>query len=143
MRNSRAAQSRNFQSRNSHNLPRNGTSLPRTKYTPDDVAKAQAEVLQICYGPLKSPAKTMARDTGMSERACRNLIAGLNSMNLASFFNACQDIPELRPWGARMMGLAAEHDPSFGQEFERGRQALTVRFEKDGFRMFRGGDPVG
>lgn len=104
MGNSRSAVSRHFQSRG-------GNSVPRKKHQTDDVAKAQAEVLQGVYGDLKAGAKELARDTGKSERACRNHLAGLNCMNLAEFFNACQDIPELQAWGAYMMGLKNSRSP--------------------------------
>lgn len=104
MGNSRAAASRHFQSRG-------GNTVPRKKYEPDDVAKAQAEVLRERYGDRKAAAKELARDTGKSERACRNHLAGINCMNLAEFFNACQDIPEIQAWGAYMMGLKNSHSP--------------------------------
>lgn len=37
-------------------------------------------------------------------------------MNLTDFFNACRAIPELRVWGARMMGMGADPDPEFQRE---------------------------
>jgi hypothetical protein len=127
--NARSSQRRNSPARNSYNLPRNGNVVPREKFTTHCVAKAQAEVLQGIFGPLKSPAKQMSRETGLSERACRNQLAGLNSMNLADFFNACQAIPELRKWGAQMMGMLLDGDPKFYTELQRGRQEIVLRFE--------------
>jgi hypothetical protein len=126
---SRAYDRRTIRSRRDHNLPSNGNVLPRERLRSDDVAKAQAAVLQGVFGNLKSPAKEMARETGLNERACRNQLAGLNSMNLADFFNACQSIPELRAWGARMMGLLVEGDPEFHREFSAGRQEIVLRLE--------------
>lgn len=118
-----------------HNLPRNGNVLPRERVTPDDVAKGQAQILQGVFGPLKSPAKSMARETGASERACRNQLAGLNSMNLADFFNACRAIPELQKWGAQMMGMLLDGDPKFYTELQRGRQEIVLRFENSGLTL--------
>jgi len=37
-------------------------------------------------------------------------------MDLTTFFNACQRIPELRDWGARMMGLSPSIHPMFERE---------------------------
>lgn len=135
----RSADRRKTQSRFGNSRHDVGKVLPREKLTSDDVAKAQGEVLQGVFGPLKSPAKVMANTTGLNERACRNQIAGLNSMNLADFFNACQTIPELRAWGARMMGLLAEGDPTFQQEFARGRQEIVLRIEGNGLTLGKGG----
>lgn len=129
---SRPFERRTFQSRHGNSRSSVGNVLPREKLTPHDVAQGQAEILQGVFGGLKSPAKEMARDTGLNERACRNQIAGLNSMNLADFFNACRTIPELRAWGARMMGLLADGDPSFPAEFARGRQEIVLRIEAGG-----------
>ena len=138
-RNSRSYERRNIQSARDHNLPRNGNTFPRRKYDTKDVSEGQAEVLQGVFGRLKSPAKEMANATGLNERACRNQIAGLNSMNLADFFNACQTIPELRAWGAHMMGLLIEGDPAFGQEFAKGRQEIVLRIESNGLTLGEGG----
>jgi hypothetical protein len=135
---SQAATRRLNQSARAYNLPRNGKVLPREKYASGDVAKGQGEVLQALYGPLKSPAKQMQRETGISERACRNQIAGLNSMNLTDFFNACRAIPELRAWGAQMMGMLLEGDPNFQSEFQRGRQEIVLRIEGNGLTLGRG-----
>lgn len=135
----RAFERRNIQSRRDYNLPSNGNVLPRERLRSDDVAKGQAEVLQGVFGNLKSPAKEMARETGLNERACRNQLAGLNSMNLADFFNACQSIPELRAWGARMMGLLVEGDPGFQAEFAKGRQEIVLRLEGGGLSFGAGG----
>lgn len=134
---SRLPTRRKIQARHDYNVPRNGNVLPRPRVTADDVAKGQATVLQGIYGRLKSPAKEMARDTGISERACRNQLAGLNSMNLADFFNACQSIPELRPWGAQMMGMLLDGDPKFYTELARGKQEIILRIETGGITLGR------
>jgi hypothetical protein len=137
---SRSFKRRNFQSRHGNSRSPVGNVLPRERFTPGDVAKGQAQVLQDVFGSLKSPAKEMAKETGLNERACRNQIAGLNSMNLADFFNACHAIPELRAWGARMMGLLADGDPSFAAEFSRGRQEIVLRLEGGNLTLDRGED---
>lgn len=138
--NSRSFNRRKSQSRHDHNLPRNGNVLPREKLQSDDVAKAQGAVLQGVFGNLKSPAKEMARETGLNERACRNQLAGLNSMNLADFFNACRNIPELRAWGAEMMGMLLDGDPKFYTELARGRQEIVLRIDTGGLTLGKGGD---
>ncbi|WP_298800028.1 hypothetical protein [uncultured Devosia sp.] len=137
--NSRFHERRKIQSRRDHNLPRNGNDLPKKRFASDEVAKAQAEVLQGVFGNLKSPAKEMARETGLNERACRNQIAGLNSMNLADFFNACQAIPELQAWGAMMMGLSPS-DPQFAKELARGHREIVLRIEGGNLTLGGGGE---
>lgn len=139
MNNSRSSVSRKFQSRGGNSRSPVGNVLPREKFESDAVAKGQAEVLQGVFGRLKSPAKEMAAATGLNERACRNQIAGLNSMNLADFFNACQTVPELRAWGARMMGLLAEGNPSFPEEFSKGRQEIVLRIDTGGLTLGKPG----
>lgn len=120
----------------------NGNVLPREKFTTDDVAKAQGEVLKGVFGHaisdagtamrIASPAKEQARITGQSERACRNQQAGQNCMNLAEFFNACQVIPELRAWGAMMMGLSEELHESVGPHVEKGMREIVLRLDLSG-----------
>lgn len=118
MRNSRSSVGRHFQSRC-------GNILPRSRYRTNDVAKAQAEILRLRYGNLKSPAKEQALETGQSVRACRNQQAGLNCMNLTEFFNACLSNPELQAWGKMMMGVEETHD-----DFERELSALVNRYQR-------------
>lgn len=130
-----SAERRNSQFRRGNNVARNGNVLPREKLRSDDVAKAQGDVLRGVFGRLKSPAKEMALVTGASERACRNQIAGLNSMNLADFFDACQSIPELQKWGAYMIGLRLEDPVAFQNEMQRGRQEIVLRFENGGLTL--------
>lgn len=137
MRNSRAAVGRNFQSPRGNSRSRIGNIIPREKLAADDVAKAQAEVLQGVFGALKSPAKEMARDTGLNERACRNQIAGVNCMNLADFFNACKAIPELADWGVQMMGLSSQRQSAAINE---GMRAITLRIEANGVNIKTEGD---
>lgn len=105
--NRRTAVSRNFQARGGNILPRLSTN---------EVQDGQAEVLSEIYGPLKSAAKELARDAGTCERSARNHLSGANAMNLTDFFNACRAIPELKAWGAKMMGMEADHDPMFQAE---------------------------
>jgi|SRR5579871_110138 len=130
--NHRSARDRLFQSRRGNNRSPVGNVLPRTQYKSSDVAKAMAEVLQGRFGNLKSPAKEMQRETGLNERACRNHLAGLNCMNLADFFNACQSSPELQAWGAMMMGLQSSGDPAFGKELARSLPTVLLRIEQGG-----------
>jgi hypothetical protein len=132
---SQATERRNFQSRRGNNVARTGNVLPREKLQSDDVAKAQGAVLQGVFGRLKSPSKEMANLTGQNERACRNQIAGLNSMQLHKFFEACQSIPELQQWGAYMMGLRLEDPAAFHNEMQRGRQEIVLRFENGGLTL--------
>ena len=129
---SRSSARRNYRPSSRHNLPPIGRVVPQQRYRTIDVAKGQADVLQEVFGPLKSPAKTMALETGLSERACRNQLAGINSMNLADFFNACQAIPELREWGAKMMGLSGERR---AQEISDGIREITLRIDTNGVRL--------
>lgn len=116
----RSPGSRHFQSRG-------GNIMPRPQYRPDDVARAQGEILRDRYGRLKSPAKEQAVETGQSVRACRNQQAGLNCMQLTEFFNACQIIPELKEWGMRMMGCESETDPEFVHAMTMAFNALAKR----------------
>lgn len=132
MGNATAHASRTIQSGNFHNLPPVGTVMPREKFVSPDVAEAQASILQFRYGKLKSPAKQQSRDTGQSERACRNQQAGLCCMSLTEFFNACQVIPELRQWGAMMMGLEHEDPARFQREMARGTREITLRIDLNG-----------
>lgn len=132
MGNSRASVGRTFQSRRGNTQSPVGRILPRENLASDDVAKAQAEVLQGVFGALKSPAKEMARDTGLNERACRNQIAGVNCMNLADFFNACKAIPELAEWGAEMMGLSGQRQ---ADAVNHGMRAITLRIEASGVTL--------
>lgn len=126
---SRARVSRQVRSRRSNHQSSVGNIFPRERLASDDVAKAQAEVLQAKYGRLKSPAKEMALDTGSTERACRNQIAGLNAMNLADFFNSCRAIPELRAWGMEMMGAMDRGDQEAMAQLMAGHRAITLRIE--------------
>lgn len=138
---SRLATPRKIQPRCSYNLPPVGKSFPpRERLASDDVAKGQGEILYSVFGRLRSPAKEMAALTGLNERACRNQISGLNSMNLADFFNACRTIPELRAWGAQMMGMLLDGDPSFQAEFTRGRQEIVLRIETGGLTLGKGAE---
>lgn len=129
---SRSALNRKYRHPIRRNLPLVGRVVPQERYRTCDVAKGQADVLQSVYGPLKSPAKSMAIETGLSERACRNQLTGINSMNLADFFNACQAIPELREWGAKMMGLSGERR---AQELSDGIREITLRIDTNGVRL--------
>lgn len=123
---------RKFQSRHGNGMPRNGKVMPRESFEPSDVAKAQGEVLQLEYGRLASPAKELALDTGASERACRNHLNGINCMSLTEFFNACQSIPVLQAWGARMIGLKATNDPRFAEEWAEGVKHIKVSLDFNG-----------
>lgn len=118
MFNRRASVSRHFQSRGGNLLPRVSTQ---------EVTEGQAEVLREVYGPLKSAAKELALDAGTCERSARNHLAAQNAMNLTDFFNACRAIPELRSWGAKMMGMEADIDPQFQAELARFMQAAQQR----------------
>lgn len=139
MGNSREAAARRIPPQRTNIVRPNGNVLPREKFTTDDVAKAQGEVLKAVFGQaistagttmrVASPAKEQARITGQSERACRNQQAGENCMSLAEFFNACQSIPELRAWGAMMMGLEQDHDPAFGERLEQGVREIVLRLD--------------
>lgn len=133
----RATAHRKSQSRHDHNLPRNGKVFPQDRSAADDVAKAQGAVLQGVFGKLKSPAKEMANTTGQNERACRNQIAGLNSMQLHKFFEACQAIPELQDWGLMMMGIPPTH-PRFQQEMAKGQREIVLRIEATGLTLGKG-----
>lgn len=135
--NARVPERRTVQAFRGQNLPRNGNVLPREQLTADDVAKSQGDVLRGVFGELKSPAKTMARITGDSERACRNQYAGLNSMQLHKFFNACQAIPEMQAWGAMMMGIPPT-DPRFQQEMARGTGEIVLRIDTGGLTFSKG-----
>lgn len=115
-------------------LPRNGKLFPQDRSAADDVAKAQGAVLQGVFGRLKSPSKEMANITGQNERACRNQIAGLNSMQLHKFFEACQTIPELQDWGVMMMGIPPS-DPRFQKEMSRGHQEIVLRIDTGGLAL--------
>lgn len=132
MGNATAHASRTIQSGNFHNLPPVGTVMPREKFVSADVAAAQASILQFRYGKLKSPAKQQSRDTGQSERACRNQQNGLCCMSLTEFFNACQTIPELRQWGALMLGLKMTNDPSFEPALKDGVREIKLSFDFNG-----------
>lgn len=135
MRNySRSSLHRNTQARRDYVLPRNGKLFPNDRSAADDVAKAQGAVLQGVFGKLKSPAKEMANATGQNERACRNQIAGLNSMQLHKFFEACQSIPELQDWGLMMMGIPPS-DPRFQKEMARGHQEIVLRIDAGGLTL--------
>lgn len=135
MVNARAFADRTIQSENSHNLPPVGTVMPREKFVVADVAAAQARILQFRYGKLKSPAKQQSRDTGQSERACRNQQNGLCCMSLTEFFNACQTVPELRQWGALMLGLKMTNDPSFEPKLQDGVREIKLSFDFNGTNL--------
>lgn len=132
MKNAMAIEGRKFQSPRGNDVPPVGNVLPRERYTSDDVAAGQAKVLRLKYGRMKSPAKEQARDTGQSERACRNQQAGKNCMNLTEFFNACQTVPEFRAWGAMMMGLEIVDPAEFQREMARGTREIVIRVEGGG-----------
>lgn len=132
--NSRAVLHRKSRLPRGNVLPRNGNILPQSRSGADDVAKAQGDVLQGVFGRLKSPAKEMANITGQNERACRNQLSGLNSMQLHKFFEACQTIPELQSWGAMMMGMGPTH-PNFQKEMARGHQEIILRIESNGITL--------
>lgn len=121
MSNNRAATSRKFQSNRGIRRAAVGNKLPRL--STHEVSQSQAEILQITYGSLKSSAKELANDAGISERAARNHLAGSHAMNLTAFFNACREIPELQQWGAAMMGLQGQ--PGFERELAKGIGAAT------------------
>ena len=129
---SRSSARRNYRPLSRHNLPPVGRVVPQQRYRTIDVAKGQADVLQEVFGPLKSPAKSMAIETGLSERACRNHLAGVNSMNLADFFNACQAVPELAEWAVKMMGLSGARQQ---QEISDGIREITLRIDTNGVRL--------
>lgn len=135
MRNSRSASRRTFQSPRGNSRSSIGNVFPRERFSAEDVAKGQAEVLQGYFGNLKSPAKEMARETGLNERACRNQIAGLNCMNLADFFNSCRAIPELQQWGMEMMGAVQRGDRGRVAELMEGHRAITLRIEASGVTL--------
>lgn len=118
MGNVRAPVSRHFKSRGGNVLPRVSTN---------EVTLGQAEVLKEVYGPLKSAAKELANDAGTCERSARNHLAAQNAMNLTDFFNACRAIPELRAWGAKMMGLEADLDPRFQEDLAKFVRAVQQR----------------
>lgn len=122
MFNRRASLAQHFQSHDGNILPRLSTQ---------EVTQGQADVLQGVYGPLKKPAETLSGDSGTSTRAARNHLAGVNAMNLTDFFNACRAIPELRAWGAKMMGMEADHDPKFQAELVSFVRAAQQRFGGD------------
>jgi len=50
-------------------------------------------------------AKELARATGESVSAAENAKAGRTGMNLAAFFNACREIPELKAMAMELMGV--------------------------------------
>lgn len=128
----RSAAVRNNRTTHGRHMPRIGRVVPQERFRTADVARGQSEILQNVYGPLKSPAKTMALETGQSERACRNQLTGNNSMNLAAFFNACQAVPELAEWGAKMMGLSGERRD---KEISDGIREITLRIDTSGVRV--------
>lgn len=107
MHNRRASLSQHFQTRSGNYLPRVSTH---------ETTKGQADTLQSVYGPLKKPAEALATDAGTCTRSARNHLSGANAMNLTDFFNACRAIPELRAWGAKMMGMEADLDPRFQED---------------------------
>lgn len=109
MFNRRSSSSRNFQASSGNILPRVSTN---------EVTRGQSDVLQEVYNPFKKPAETLAEDAGTCARSARNHLSGANAMNLTDFFNACRNIPELRAWGAKMMGLETT-DPLWQAECER------------------------
>lgn len=135
--NSRVVYDRKIQPSRGDNRSSVGRIRARERLTSDDVAKALAEVLQTKYSRLRSPAKEMANDTGVNERACRNHIAGLNSMHLAEFFNACRsgNCPELTEWGLEMMGAVQRGDQARVGELLQGHRAITLRIEADGLKI--------
>lgn len=125
MFNRRVSYSQHFQSRDGNLLPR---------LSSHDVAQGQAEVLTEVYGPLKSAAKELARDAGTCERSARNHLAGVNAMNLTDFFNACRAIPELKAWGAMVMGMETDLNPQFQHklaEFVRAAQSVMQQQVKE------------
>lgn len=94
---------------------RGGKDFPRV-YSSEEVAQGQARVLQQRYGREKQPSVALSEDSGTLERTARNHLSGANCMDLKTFFNACQRIPELKDWGARMMGLSPSIHPKFEAE---------------------------
>lgn len=123
MDNRRASVSRHFQTRGGNILPRVSTS---------EVIQGQADVLQSVYNPLKKPAQQLSADAGTCERAARNHLAAQNAMNLTDFFNACRAIPELRAWGAKMMGMEADMDPRFQEDLAKFIRAAQTRLSERG-----------
>lgn len=93
------------------------------RYSTQEVTEGLARVLTNKYLPFKQPSVALSEDSGTSERAARNHLSGVNAMNLTDFFNACQRIPELKAWGAKMMGMATNLDPLFEAELHRLMQA--------------------
>jgi hypothetical protein len=152
MGNARRDERRNFPQPRGRNMQPVGNVLPRQRYTPKDVAEAQGEVLRGVFGTVKtpsglvmqtaSPAKEQARVTGQSERACRNQQNGENCMALHEFFNACQVIPDLRSWGAMMMGLEQEDPEQFQRELARGTREITLRIDVNNAAIVQQGGPA-
>jgi hypothetical protein len=100
-----------FQARKIINVPR--------RHSTQEVTEGQARVLASKFGHLKQPSVALSEHSGTSERAARNHLAGANAMNLTDFFNACQRIPELKLWGAHMMGLVTSMNPLVETELHR------------------------
>jgi hypothetical protein len=82
------------------------------------VASGQAQVLRARFGREKQPSVALSEASGTLERTARNHLSGANCMNLRDFFNACQNIPELKSWGLRMMGAETALDPMFEAEVQ-------------------------
>lgn len=99
---------RHFHARHNVNLPR--------RYSTREVTDGMASVLQARYGREKQPSVALSDDSGVNERTARNHLSGAHCMKLTDFFNACQAIPELKAWGARMMGLTPSVHPAFERE---------------------------
>lgn len=142
MTNARRKQGRTYPQPRGIDMQPIGNVLPREKLAPTDVAQGLGEVLRGVFAEVKtpaglvmqiaSPAKEQARVTGQSERACRNQQNGENCMALHEFFNACQVIPELRQWGAMMMGLEHADPAQFQRELARGTREITLRIDLNG-----------
>jgi len=96
---------------------RRGNDLPR-RYSTEEVSAGQARVLQARYARFKQPSAELSSDSGVLERTARNHLSGANCMDLTTFFNACQRIPELKSWGLKMMGADAALDPMFEAEMQ-------------------------
>lgn len=77
------------------------------KFTPNKIAEKLAGTL------AQFPAKTIAQATGGSVRSAENARQALHAMSLTHFFNAAQDLPEVRALALELLGVEGITDPEF------------------------------
>lgn len=92
-------------------------------------AQVRGKVVEL-FGNQRHAAKRLAAATNQSVRTAEAQLAGKHGFSLEAFVNMVRQIPELRPWAARLLGLEAALDPDFDKELQ---QLMRAYARKQGW----------